>query len=407
MGANEIPINEALSPTLLEHLLCPPGDGVYTVHTGRDKKNKLRQTLFAQTDDQKVLEGWKKQIQTFSQSKGASEAQKNPIFVLGIPSDTGGGILRGANWGPLAIRDVWYEQLLGHSEYTNANLQLKNLFDLGDVRTIPHLLHDKYLNQTTIKNCQIALYPHLPTQVKQTLPVSPLSIAEMALDIIYSHHPDAKVLGFGGDHSVSYPLVKSFLKKENQRGYKTGILHFDAHTDLLDQRLGIDICFGSWAYHANHWTNKPQSLVQVGIRSSGKDRGHWESSQNIKQFWSNEVFELGVELIVERIINHFKSQGIDRLYISFDIDALDSRYASATGTPEDSGLQPYQVGIIIESVAKHFTIAGADITELAPFTGNADNHKKSLENTLQSTCHTANKLLLALLGSNPSKASTN
>ena len=91
-------------------------------------------------------------------------------LILGIPSDNGGGIQRGANWGPLALR----EEIL---------TEINSFQDLGDVRVIPHLLHDKYLNEKTIKICRQALYGR-----NLKLPVSPLSIAEEALTQIYQTH---------------------------------------------------------------------------------------------------------------------------------------------------------------------------------------------------------------------------
>src|SRR5690606_27391538 len=81
-------------------------------------------------------------------------------WVLGIPSDNGGGIQRGANWGPLMLR----QEIIDVA---------KTFIDLGDVRVIPHLLHDKYLNEETIKLCRKALYGKV-----NKLPVSPLSIAQ-------------------------------------------------------------------------------------------------------------------------------------------------------------------------------------------------------------------------------------
>ena len=58
----------------------------------------------------------------------------------------------------------------------------------------------------------------------------------------------------------------------------SGLLHFDAHTDLLQERLGIQYCFATWAYHANELLRRDGRLVQVGIRASGRSQSHWESS---------------------------------------------------------------------------------------------------------------------------------
>ena len=49
--------------------------------------------------------------------------------------------------------------------------------------------------------------------------------------------------------SVSYPLTKAYLTAKKKQGKRAAIIHFDAHTDLLVERLGIDLCFGSWCTH--------------------------------------------------------------------------------------------------------------------------------------------------------------
>ena len=132
--------------------LTAPGNGVYTVHTAKDKKDRLFQKLFKSTDN--VQQKWEQSLEQIHQYR---------TVVLELPTNNEGGIQRGANWGPLFLRDT----LLDTKEDLKA-------FDIGDVRVIPHLLHDKYLNDQTIANCRKALYQNALTH----LPVSPLSIAE-------------------------------------------------------------------------------------------------------------------------------------------------------------------------------------------------------------------------------------
>jgi agmatinase len=320
-------------------LLTLPGAGVHTVSTGKEKKEKILNAYFKTKDPEKARSKWIAQFEKLSPKKP---------WVIGIPSDNGGGIQRGANWGPLALR-----QELFHMK--------SHYLDLGDVRVIPHLLHDKYLNAETIKLCQKALYGKV-----NKLPVSPLSIAEKALGDIYKKHPEAKILGFGGDHSTSYPLVKAWLKsRKNPK--EAALLHFDAHTDLLDRRLGIDLCFGTWTYQILEDLASPDHIIQVGIRSSGKPKKHWKDSLGVEQIWANEVEKLGVEKVYEKIKKHYQKLGVKELYISFDIDALDEKFASATGTPEKGGLLPSDCAALIRMLAKDFKITGADLMEVAPF----------------------------------------
>ena len=323
----------------LTQLLTIPGNGVFTVSTGKAKKEKLTKALYGTGSVDKAQSIWEKSL-----SKMSTELP----FILGIPSDNGGGIQRGANWGPLAVRE---EILPLH----------KTFQDLGDVRVIPHLLHDKYLNEKTIQDCQRALYGK-----KNKLPVSPLSIAEEALKNIYKKFPTAKILGLGGDHSTSYPLIKSWLvSRKNKK--TAGVLHFDAHTDLLDRRLGIDLCFGTWTYHILDLLSTRDHIIQLGIRASGKSKKYWKENLGVEQYWAKDINTWGVEKVYLKLRNHFKKLGIKELYITFDIDALDAAYASATGTPEPDGLLPSDCAAIIGLLSNDFKITGADLMEVAPF----------------------------------------
>lgn len=323
-----------------EKYLCPPGNGVHTVNTAKDRKEKIHRKIYQTTED--IQSKWAQSLKKLDDHKGA--------VLLGVTSDCGGGIQRGANWGPLFIRDYLYRDTI-------------NVFDIGDIRTIPHLLMDKYLNDQTIRSCRTALYQEAGIE----LPVSPLSITYDFVEEFYNNTTNKGVVALGGDHSVSFPLTQPLLRKKKNEGKKVAIIHFDAHTDLLDQRLGIDICFGSWAYHILQDLTHPSHLYQIGIRSSGKSEGHWEEKFGVQQYWANEVLKKGANQVAQIIIDDMKRQEIDEIYISFDIDAIDSEYASATGTPEPNGLQPHHAMEMLEIITKNFPLIGADLVEVAPF----------------------------------------
>jgi len=341
----------------LMQCLCPPGNGVFTVNTAKERKEQLHQALFGQTNN--IEELWATSLDELS---GASKA-----VILGIASDCGGGILRGANWGPLFVRSTLLEQYNG-----------LNAFDLGDVRVIPHLLHDKYLNDATISNCRKALYK----DENSKYPVSPLTITEDVLHDFYAEFPKKGIFGIGGDHSVSYPLTKAYLQAKKKQGIRAAIIHFDAHTDLLVERLGIDLCFGSWCTHILDDLHEKHHLIQVGIRSSGKPKSHWESTFGVRQHWSHEIKEKGVEVIIKDILQQLSNENIDELYVSFDIDALDASIASATGTPEPDGMDMKETMQILRTLSQKYPITGADMMEIAPFTDSSGLGEKSRNKTL-------------------------
>jgi agmatinase len=329
----------------LKLYLTPPGEGVYTVHTAADKRINLQNKIFGPdaVKENRVKEIWEQSLST--------TLPLAKCVILGIPSDCGGGIQRGANWGPLFLRDA----------LINSRDDLK-AYDIGDVRTIPHLLHDKYLNEETINKCRKALYQN----EKIALPVSPLSIAYDFAKGFHEQYPSKSIFMIGGDHSVSYPMVRAYLEAKKAQGKKVALVHFDAHTDLMEERLGIDLCFGTWTSQVVQYLESPKHLVQIGIRSSGKDREFWEKKFGHTQIWAKEIFDRGATVIAEEIVLKLKNLNVEEIYISFDIDCLDQEYAGATGTPEPGGLSPHEPMLIMQSLFENFKITGSDMVEIAP-----------------------------------------
>ena len=378
-------MKEANKKELLKHstqCLVPPGNGVYTVHTGKERREKLHQTLYPNINEKDVTPEWEKQLENSIEASDTS-------FLFGVCSDSGGGILRGANWGPLYIRSTLWEN-------SPTLMREKNIFDLGDVKVVPHFLHDKYLNKETIKKAHAALFG----EEQINYPVSPLSLTEYYLDALRKHRrdlgQDTRLLALGGDHSVSYPLVKSYLHDAAQRNIKVGLIHFDAHTDLLTERLGVDICFGSWVPHILEGLPSPSCAHQVGIRSSGKDKNHWEKTFGVHQYWNADVQKQGVSPVVESIKQRLREEQIEEIYISFDIDALGSEFASATGTPEKDGLRPDQVSTMIRELTRDFPLGSADLVEVAPFIHHEDQSEVEPESTLMCASSISALLIEAL-----------
>lgn len=352
-------------------LLTPPGGGVFTVNTAKEKKASLHQKLYGSAEADVVNRAFAESLNDLSL------LPLEKVALLGVCSDCGGGIMRGANWGPLFIRERLYQGSLA-----------TRLTELGDVRVIPHLLHDKYLNDPTIEGCQKALFG----EVNQ-LPVSPLSMTETLLDDCYQAISQFRLLALGGDHSVSYPLVGSYLKAKQAQGVKVALIHFDAHTDLLVDRLGIDICFGSWLTHVLPGLEKPGHAIQLGIRSSGKDKTHWQQTFGVQQYWASEIKAQTIETVVDSIKQYLQQEAIDELYISFDIDALDAAVAASTGTPEPDGLSLDECLYAITELSQTVPLSGADLVEVAPMIGD----QQAQETTLAAAGQIAEALISGMI----------
>jgi agmatinase len=192
--------------------MTPPGEGVYTVHTGSDKKKNLHTKMYGPdaVKENKVRAIWEESLsKTLPLSK---------CVILGIPSDCGGGIQRGANWGPLYLR----ETLINSREKLGA-------YDIGDIRVVPQLLHDKYLNDETIKNVRRSLY--LDESIH--LPVAPLSIAYDFAESFHQQFPSKSIFMIGGDHSVSYPIVRAYLEAKKAQGTKVALICLQREWELI------------------------------------------------------------------------------------------------------------------------------------------------------------------------------
>ncbi|NBX76073.1 MAG: arginase family protein [Proteobacteria bacterium] len=323
----------------LRLFLRVPGQGIYTPSTGGGYAQRLQQALFGTLDPKQIQQAWEEQFQ---------KIRRVESVLLGVPSDTGAGVMKGANFGPIGIREAYLSQF---------GPLPKTVLDLGDVICVPHFLHDEMLSEQQREATQKELYPGQ----SERLPVSPLSIAEAALKAVLELNPQAKVYLLGGDHSVSWPAMVYCHQRFQQ---EFGVLHFDAHTDLMTRRLGVDYCFATWAYQALRFL-KPYHLVQVGIRSSSKTKAQWAELHPVLQFWAPEVLGREAEVIAQ-VCQHFSDKGVKHLYISNDIDGTDSSEASATGTPEPLGLKSSFVKGLISEVKKHFHVFGGDIVEVAP-----------------------------------------
>jgi len=240
---------------------------------------------------------------------------------------------------------------------------------------VPQLLSDEMLSEAQRARTREALYG----DARVDLPVSPLDLCALTLDALdalsapLSAPPSAPPsapgvpIVLGGDHSVAWPAFRAaHARWEGRLGARIGLLHFDAHTDLLRERLGVRYCFATWAWHASQLLGADGRLAQVGVRVSGRDQAHWEETCGVRQVWAREVRARGAEGVAEELVGRFRARGVECVYVSNDIDGTDVSFAAATGTPEPGGLTPDEVDLITRRVCEAFPLVGADLVEVAP-----------------------------------------
>lgn len=342
----------------LSWLLKPAGGGIYLVSTGRHAQRLLQRRYYEASSDEDVTQRF---ISTLEQVRHAK------VIVLGVPSDTGAGFRRGANLGPQAIR----QRLLEEDPSWNTHCRERGIVDVGDVFVVPQLLDDDMLSAEQLARSRAALYPDVPAEQRALLPVSPLSIAARALQLLLQAAPQAKPFILGGDHSCAWPAVKALT----EHGRSFCIVQPDAHTDLLPERLGVPMCFATWTYHANELLGRSERVIQVGIRASGRPREHWESTLGVRQFWADQILA-DPETALDEVVQAARATGRP-VYLSNDIDGTDDSVADACGTPEPGGLREEWLLALIERLGREVGLVGADLMEVAPLLG-ADQGRATL-----------------------------
>ncbi|OEF22471.1 agmatinase [Aliivibrio logei] len=160
------------------------------------------------------------------------------------------------------------------------------------------------------------------------------------------------LLGLGGDHFITLPLLRSYAKKYGEMA----LIHFDAHTDTYSHGSRYD--HGTMFYHApNEGLISPEHSVQIGIRTEYKQEGHGFNVINAMQ-----ANDMSAEAIIEQVKGIV---GDKPVYLTFDIDCLDPAFAPGTGTPVCGGLNSDKILKIIRGL-KGINMVGMDVVEVSP-----------------------------------------
>ena len=163
---------------------------------------------------------------------------------------------------------------------------------------------------------------------------------------------------FGGEHSITPGCIAPFTKK-----YKDiCLLHFDAHADLRESYNGEKFSHASAIKRCLDYPNV--SVISFGIRNISESEIHFlkKNSSKIEIFWAKDKSKWNLNKFKRLIKNK-------TVYLTFDVDGLDSSIMPATGTPEPGGLLWDETLDIIRIAAKNSKIVGADINELSPIKG--------------------------------------
>ncbi|MCO4811167.1 MAG: agmatinase [Gammaproteobacteria bacterium] len=261
-------------------------------------------------------------VTSFMRRKYVTDLQGVDVAVTGVPLDTATTNRPGARFGPRSIRNastiMAWEKPYGMAFDPFDKLAVADVgdcfFDHGKPDAVPD-----------------AIEAHASKIIEQ----------------------GPALLTLGGDHFISYPLLKAHATKH---GAPLTLLHFDAHSDTWcdeDDRIDHGTMF-YWA--AKYGIVDPASSVQIGLRTENPD------TMGFNIIDAPRVHRIGIDAVVAEARRHL---GDKPVYVTFDIDCLDPSYAPGTGTPVCAGLSTHQAMSILRGL-EGINVVGMDVVEVAP-----------------------------------------
>lgn len=243
------------------------------------------------------------------------QSQEYEVAIIGVPFDEKSCYLRGAAKGPQAIREASTGKAINPWTELGVNLEEETtIVDLGNV---------------DVTGDASQVFTRVEKSIENILEKSGVPVV------------------LGGDHSLSYPVVKAFSKKFSL----LDILHFDAHPDLYEELYG-DRFSHACPFARIVESGLVQNLVQVGIRAATGQQREKASKHGVRTLWMKDLKEIP------------SLKFSNPLYISFDMDSLDPAFAPGVSHHEPGGLSTRQVIGIIHALKAH--IVGMDVVELNP-----------------------------------------
>ncbi|RLM22299.1 arginase [Brenneria alni] len=166
----------------------------------------------------------------------------------------------------------------------------------------------------------------------------------------------------GGDDSLLFPVARGV---HDALPGRIGIIHFDAHLDLMDEseRQGRHSQSSGMRRSLELERIAPTDCIQVCERHFNfPASGQFKHDNDLVHLSARDVLRLGAEESVARILQ--RVAGADHLFLSFDIDSVDPAFAPGAGAHEPGGISSDQALHMVELLAPH--CAAMAITEVNP-----------------------------------------
>jgi len=266
--------------------------------------------------------------------------EESEAVIYGMPMDWTVSYRPGSRFGPARIREVSIG-LEEYSPYLDRELDEVKYFDAGDI----------------------------------PLPFgNPQRSIDMIEEYIDKLLADGKFpLGMGGEHLVSWPVMKAMYKKYPD----LAIIHFDAHTDLRDDYEGEPLSHSTPIKKIADLIG-PTNVYSFGIRSGMKEEFQWAKKvgMHISKF---EVLEP-----LKEVLPKLAGRPV---YLTIDIDVLDPAHAPGTGTVDAGGITSKELLASVHEIAKSdVRVVGSDLVEVAPIYDHSEQ-----------TANTASKIIREMI----------
>lgn len=258
------------------------------------------------------------------------------VAVLGIPYDGATAMRPGSRQAPRAIRDA--STRFG---FLGRGRESKGFFDINRDRNL--------MAGVRIADCGDADVIYYDRERNFRL------IHESVRQIL---DRGALPLVLGGDHSISYPVIRAFEKHGPLR-----IILIDAHLDYKDELMGLKYTNNS-PFRRAYELPFVEQILSFGIRGiKSTDQELRESREHGNLVFSNyDVFDKGIARLFEEI-----PEDLGNYYVSIDIDGLDPSICPGTESPEAEGLTVTHVKQIVGALAERGTLVGLDVVEVNPY----------------------------------------
>ncbi len=253
-----------------------------------------------------------KEVQEVLRSGGVGLTRR--VDLIGMPTDVHSSFLRGCAKAPALIREAFFS--------SHGNEASERGLELG---------------------AEIALRDHGDLSLTE----APTDDALIEAAIACSLQAGAVPISLGGDHAITYPILRAIAAHHGP----VDILHFDAHPDLYDE-LGGDCRSHASPFARIMEEGLASRLVQVGIRTLNKHQ-------------REQAARFGVEIVEMKDFPAWRAPKFARpLYISIDLDGFDPAFAPGVSHHEPGGLNVREVVNML--LALECKLIGADVVEYNP-----------------------------------------